>query len=169
MREADLEQLYTRLERPLYNVVFRWVWNPEEAEEIVQEAFVRLWGMRRRIDPGRVQSLVYKIALNLASSRRRAKRIRRWVSLDLLRERPSAEADAEQEMSAVERKAMLRRALDSLPEDLRGIVMLCEFSDMSYEEIGGIFSIPAGTVGSRRNRALRRLKELLSEGEGGDE
>jgi RNA polymerase sigma-70 factor (ECF subfamily) len=163
MREADLEQLYVRLERPLFNVVFRWVWNREEAEDIVQEAFVRLWRMRRRVDMKTVQSLVYRIALNLASTRRRAQKLWRWVSLETLRNRRIGGADAAGAMTEAERGMRLRRALDSLPEELRGVVVLCEFSELSYEEIGKIFAIPAGTVGSRRHRALRRLKDMLSE------
>jgi RNA polymerase sigma-70 factor (ECF subfamily) len=164
MREEDLEQLYTRLERPLYNVVFRWVWDPEEAQEIVQEAFVRLWRMRSRVEIQTVQALVYKIALNLASSRKRARRLWKWVSLDLLRGAGSSEPSAEETLAAGQRAGRLREALGSLPEELRKVVMLCEFSELSYEEIGNILSIPAGTVGSRRNRALRMLRRLLSDG-----
>jgi RNA polymerase sigma-70 factor (ECF subfamily) len=165
MREADLEQLYTRLERPLYNVVYRWVWDPDEAQEIVQEAFVRLWRMRGRVKMKTVRPLVYKIALNLAASRRRAKKIWRWVSLDVLRDLPSQAASAEESLSADRRRARFRKAVGSLPEELRRVVLLCEFSELSYGEIGALLSIPEGTVGSRRNRALRRLKAMLS-GEG---
>jgi len=64
MREDDLERLYARLEKPLCNVVFRWVWNMDDA----QDAFVRLWRMRARVDLATVELLIYKIALNLAPS-----------------------------------------------------------------------------------------------------
>ena len=62
MRESDLEQLHTRLEKPLYNVVFRSAWNADEAHDIVQETFVRLWRMRGRVDLKSVEPLVYRIA-----------------------------------------------------------------------------------------------------------
>jgi RNA polymerase sigma-70 factor (ECF subfamily) len=158
MRQVDLERLYRRLEKPLYNVVYRWVWNPEDAREIVQEAFVRLWRMRRRVEMKTVEPLVYRIALNLASTRRRAGKLWRWISLEAVRERtdPRHEPDAELSRSRV------RKAVHSLPEDLRRIVILCEFSDLSYAEIAGILSIPEGTVGSRRNRALKLLRARLS-------
>ena len=90
MCEADLERLYARLEKPLCNVVFRWVWNLDEAQDIVQDAFVRLWRMRERVDLDTVEPLIYTIALNLAASRRRSSKIWRWVSLDLFRDPPSA-------------------------------------------------------------------------------
>ena len=50
MREDDLEQLYVRLERPLCNLVSRWVWKMDDAQDVVQDAFIRLWRMRERID-----------------------------------------------------------------------------------------------------------------------
>jgi RNA polymerase sigma-70 factor (ECF subfamily) len=56
----------------------------------------------------------------------------------------------------------VRDAVSSLPEDLRDVVLLCEFSGMSYAEIAGTLSIPEGTVGSRRHRALKLLRSRLS-------
>ena len=166
MREAELEQLYARLEKPLYNVVFRSTWRSDEAQEIVQEAFVRLWRMRERVEMESVEPLVYRIALNLAASRRRSKKIWRWVSLDALRDTASARQNVEEAWTADEERARVRAAVESLPEDLRQVVLLCEYSGLSYEEIAGILSIPVGTVGSRRNRAMRRLKQALSEESG---
>ena len=78
----DLEALYARLEKPLYNVVYRRLWSVEDAHDVVQEAFVKLWAMRRRIVPDTVEPLAYRIALNLARSRLRRKRILRFVTLD---------------------------------------------------------------------------------------
>ena len=51
------------------NVVYRWVWRAEEAQDIVQEAFVRLWRMRERVDLATVEPLVHRIALNLGAQR----------------------------------------------------------------------------------------------------
>ncbi len=162
MREDDLEQLYVRLERPLCNLVFRWVWRMDDAQDVVQDAFVRLWRMRERIDMDTVEPLLYKIALNLAASRRRSQRLWRWVGLDALRDATSADRLADETLAGHEERARLRRAVEVLPEDLRRVVMLCEYSDLTYPQIAEILSIPVGTVGSRRNRALRRLREALS-------
>lgn len=162
MREADLELLYARLEKPLYNVVYRWVWKPEEAQDIVQEAFLRLWRMGDGVDMETVEPLVYRIALNLASSSARSKKIWRWVTLDAVRETISKGRPAEEEMAAEEELARMRAAVEALPEELRKVVMLCEFSGLSYRKIAEVLSIPEGTVGSRRNRALKRLKLMLS-------
>ena len=109
MCEADLERLYARLEKPLCNVVFRWVWNMDDAQDIVQDAFVCLWRMRERVDLDTVEPLIYTIALNLAASRRRSSKIWRWVSLDLFRDPPSASRPVDESLAAQ------RRPLDSGP------------------------------------------------------
>jgi RNA polymerase sigma-70 factor (ECF subfamily) len=163
MHEADLERLYARLEKPLYNVVYRWVWSAEEAADLVQEAFVRLWRMRDRVVLDRAEALVYRIALNLAASRRRSKRVWRWVSLEALRGTSTADSSAEQALLDEQRHGRVRDAVDALPDDLRRVVVMTECTGMTYDEIGGILKIPAGTVGSRRNRALKQLRGLLSD------
>lgn len=141
----------------------RWLWSMDESQDVVQDAFVRLWRMRARVDKQTVEPSIYKIALNLAASRRRSKRIWRWVSSDTIRAPSSADEPADDAISARQELGRLRRAVEGLPEDLRRVIMLCEYSELSYDEIAGILSIPAGTVGSRRHRALQRLRETLSE------
>ena len=76
LHPGALEALYVRLEGPLYNVAYRYVWDAAEAQDIVQEAFVRLWRARDRVRMQTVEALVYRIALNLARNRRRWLRLR---------------------------------------------------------------------------------------------
>lgn len=165
MLQADLERLHARLERPLYNVAFRWTWNSDDASDLVQETFVRLWRMRKRVDLERVEPLVYRILLNLAASHRRAKRVWRWVSLGALREAAAGEGNPEERLAADARHAELRKAVEKLPDELRSVVVLCECTDLTYDRVGEILGIPTGTVGSRRHRALRLLRERLDSAE----
>jgi RNA polymerase sigma-70 factor (ECF subfamily) len=163
--EDALERLYLRLEKPLYNVVYRWLWDSEDTHEVVQEAFVRLWKMRTRVDLLTVDALVYRIALNLASSQRRKRRIWRWVSLETLLDRPTTGASSEDDLVQRQEAETVRAAVDALPEQLKKVVTLCELTDLTHAEIGAILGIRPGTVGSRRHRALERLREkLLAEG-----
>lgn len=163
---ADLERLYARLDKPLFNVVYRWIWDREEALDVVQEAFVRLWRRRDEVDPATVEALVYRIALNLASNRRRARKLWRWVSLEAVWDRSSSAVSADERLAGAQRERALRDAVEALPEDLRRVVMLCEYSDLSQRQIAELLKIPPGTVGSRRHRALALLREHLG---GGDE
>lgn len=148
-------------ERALFNVVYRWVWNREDAAEIVQEAFVRLWRTRASVDGARARPLLYRIAMNLASTRRR--KVRRW--LRVLTRHPATPPVApidgvlEQEQQA----QRVREALETLPDAQRQVIVLCEFAKLSYAEVADALEIPVGTVGSRRNAGLKQLRAKLTE------
>lgn len=159
--EVELERLYARLEGPLYNAVYRWVWDEEEARDIVQDAFMRLWHMRARVRLGTVDALLWRIALNRASNRRRARKLRQWLSLDAVRppESPAPRVDAL--LSDHQEHQALRAAVEALPEKLRRVILMCEFSGMSYQEISDVLDIPPGTVASRRHNAIKRLRQTL--------
>ena len=162
MNETDLERLYSRLEKPVYNVVYRWVWDREEARDLVQEAFVRLWKMRRRVVTETAEPLVYRIALNLARSKLRRRRILRFVTFDTLQEGPGEPGNQERDLAESERRSRLHEAVLALPEELRQVITLCEFTELRYDQVAEALGIPEGTVGSRRNRALKRLRGMLS-------
>lgn len=158
-----LEAMYLQHERALYNIVYRWVWNEAEAQDIVQEVFVRLWSRRENVRAESAEPYAYRCALNLAASRRRRMRLLQWLSLEVEHE-PLSEPDGlALALQRTEEKRNLRRALDKLPQKLKQTLLLCEFSEYSYEQVGHILGIPGGTVGSRRNKALKRLQELLGQ------
>ena len=154
---AAFEALYVRLERPIYNVVHRRLWDAQESHEVVQEAFVQLWRMRSRVRTETVEPLVWRIALNVASKRVRTRRLWRWLSFD-------ADKDVRQvPEDLTHRERALRDAVDALPDKLRDVVLLCELSGMSYADVAVTLSIPAGTVASRRHLAVERLRGILTE------
>jgi RNA polymerase sigma-70 factor (ECF subfamily) len=157
LTRVSLENLYLELEKPLFNVVFRYVWDREEAQDMVQESFVRLWKMRERVKMNTVKPLVYKICLNLAASHLRRKKILAFLSLDKAAKEPKAKHNDSPEKK--EEIQILRKLINELPSKLRETILLTEFSDMSYDEIGKSLGIPAGTVGSRRNKAINIVKE----------
>lgn len=168
--DAAVEALYAELERPVYNVVFRWVWDREEAREVVQEAFVRLWRMRARVEPATVRPLLYRIAVNLAANRRRWRRLRRVVALDrapAAAAAPAPQRGADEALEREQRQAAVRDAVEALPERLRRVVTLCELAGLSYADVAAILEIPAGTVASRRNAAMERLRSVLDDEVGG--
>lgn len=159
----DLEVLYRRHERALYNVVYRRIWHPADAQELVQEAFLRLWGMRERVDPARVRPLLFRIALNLASKRRRWQALRRWAGMEALAGIAAPGGDGEASATSDERQRSIRRAIDGLPEHERRVILLLELGELSYGEVAETLGIAPGTVGSRRNKALSRLRAALHE------
>jgi len=156
-----LELLYAELEKPMYNVVYRWLWNSAEAQDVVQDAFIKVWRMRTQVDMTTVRPLLYKVAVNLASNRRRSRKLWKLVSLDAVRARPSDAGAADELLEGEQTRASIQRAIDGLPEKYRRVIALCELSDLTYEQIAGILGIAVGTVGSRRNTALSMLRDKL--------
>lgn len=159
---AALDALYRRLERRVYNVVFRWVWSAEDAREIVQESFVRLWDMRARVRMETVEPLLYQIAISQASKRRRWTRRWGWLRSNDT-ERPAELLPADDALGISAEATALRKAVDALPETERAVIMLVAFSELTYEDVGRTLGIAPGTVGSRRHSALARLRAALKE------
>ncbi|MEM9304560.1 MAG: sigma-70 family RNA polymerase sigma factor [Pseudomonadota bacterium] len=153
---TDIESLYQRLERPLFNVAFRWTWNDAQAQELVQEAFLRLWNARWRVRPDSAEAYVYRIVLNLGQ--KHAGRRSRWR--DFVTRAPQAEEDARGPEQDADGEA-LRRAIVALPDTLRSVLLLCEYSGLRQREIAALLDIRPGTVGSRRHEAMARLREAL--------
>jgi len=154
-----LEQLFVKLEKPLFNLVLRWVRTPSEAADVTQEAFLRIWKARARVDAATVEPLLYRTALNLAANRRRTQRLWGFLGLDPDTASAAPLADAGLEAASLQRE--VQAAVDGLPESLKRVVLLCEFSELSYAQVGAALGIPAGTVGSRRNKALALLSQKL--------
>ena len=139
--------------------------SPEEAEEVVQEAFIRAF---LKLDTFQRNSQfftwLYRIAFNSALTRKRRNRAR--VSLDHCRENNGREvtgtADAVDEpMLRQERVNLVRAAIQILSEDHRTILVLREMQERSYEDIAEILEISIGTVRSRLSRARNQLKVTL--------
>lgn len=153
--EAQWIEYYVALEKPLFNVVYRWLWDAEESRDVVQDAFLRCWKIRASIRPDGFKALVFRTALRLASNRRRRKKLWRMVSLgeDVVEAcTPPAEP----------LPRPVRDAVDALPEAHKRVLLLSELAGMSYAEIAAVLGIKEGTVGSRRNRALAMLRGTLA-------
>ena len=147
--------VYRQLEKPLYNVVYRVIWDAAESQDVVQDAFLRCWRRKDDIRADGFKALLFRTALNLASNRRRRTRLWRMVGVGAL-------DDVADERAAHEPIGTpVRAALDSLPAALRDVVLLTELAGMTYPEIALALSIAEGTVGSRRTRALALLRERL--------
>jgi RNA polymerase sigma-70 factor (ECF subfamily) len=117
--------------------------------------------MREKIVGDAVEPLVYKIALNLARSALRRRKILKWMPLGPVTPEPAIMDDQGKDLAQKEERSQVHSAVLALPDDLRKVILLCEFTELTYGQIGNILEIPEGTVGSRRNRALQLLRSSL--------
>lgn len=146
---------YRRLEKPLYNVVYRVLWNAAESQDVVQEAFLRCWRRKNDVRADGFTALLYSTALNLARNRRRSARLWRMVDVSAVADVPADDAASEPVSPTV------RAVFDSLPATLRDVVLLTELAGMTYAEVAAALGVAEGTIGSRRARALALLRARL--------
>jgi len=164
-QSSAFETLVIRYQDRLYTAMISIVGSADEAEDVVQEAFIQAY---LKLDTfqrnSRFFTWLYRIAFNYALARRR--RRKNHQSLEQARENtgvdPTFEGDTpDTRMTRTEDIQLVHRALAVLSEDHRSILVLREMEDLSYEDIAEALNISIGTVRSRLNRARAALKQQL--------
>src|SRR5262245_47255852 len=123
--EVAWETLYRTLEKPLYNMAYRYVWDAAEAQDAVHEAFLALWRKRQLLRTETADRYLWVATLNAARKRRRWRRLRNFVQLDA--DLRGTDASPEVTVQNLQEEQQLRRAIDALPEKLRSALLLAEF------------------------------------------
>ena len=160
--------LVQRYKDELTNFAGRFLGDPDEAEDVVQETFVRVWRSRDSYTPAaRFSTWVYTIASNLAKTRLRRWSLRRFVRLGekhndgQVFDLPDESAGPDDAADDAFREERIQQALKSLPVKFREVVVLRDIQQLSYEEIVAITGSVMGTVKSRINRARAALRDQL--------
>ena len=145
------------------NVIYRMYGDVQIAEDAAQEAFIQAWLHLSSYRPQTsLRNWLYRIAVNAATDMlRKEKRIlpNALEDLQLQDPQPGPEAVFSQE----ERMVQVQKAVLSLPEASRAVLVLREYEGMSYHEIADALDIPVGTVMSRLNYARKLLKDKLEQ------
>ena len=153
--------LTDRLGSRCFSVALRTLGNRTEAEDVTQEAMMRLWKMAPDWEPGRAQisTWLYRVTLNLCVD------LRRRTRPDSLENAPEPEdgtASVVDRMQDVARRDALQEALDQLPERQRLAVVLRHIEELPNPEIAGVMEISVEAVESLIARGKRSLTEILS-------
>jgi len=164
-RDAGAFEAWVRLVHPLvYRLCRRLVPHPADAEDAVQETFIRAWQHAASLrDPDAHRGWVCRIARHVCADRARGAAAREQPALDDagLRALASDERPADEALHAAEVRAAVAGAIDRLKEKHRVVLLLREIDDLDYEEIADALGIPIGTVESRLHRARAELGRAL--------
>src|SRR5262245_49009347 len=146
--------------RFLYSVAYRLTGNDDDAQDLVQEALIRVRKGLERYEPGSLEGWLARIVTNvfLDEMRRRKRRPTDPLPEDASRVLPPSPAADEVTTGLSEE---IQRAIAALPEEFRVPVVLCDVSDLSYEQIADATGVPIGTVRSRLHRGRRMLRATL--------
>jgi RNA polymerase sigma-70 factor, ECF subfamily len=158
----------------LYRTALRMTGNPADAEDLVQETYLRAFRSIGQFKPGtNLRAWLFKIQTNsfINEYRKRVRRPRNQ-SLDDVEEyylyshlvesgvQPSPSVTEDEILAQID-DADVFQALDELPDNYRQVVLLADVEGFAYREIAEILDIPVGTVMSRLHRARKRLKDEL--------
>ena len=131
-----------------------------EAEDATQEAFVKLWHNRDKIDPERVQSWLMKVTRNGCLDRLRRRRDNVEFDESYMGEE---HAGPMQGAAASQTREWLKRAIGSLKEPYRSLVVLRDVNQHSYEEVASMLELNLAQVKTYLHRARKQLREQLAE------
>jgi RNA polymerase sigma-70 factor (ECF subfamily) len=157
---GDLVRLY---EKPIYNLAYRMLNNPQEAEDAAQEAFIRAYSNLHRYDVNRsFKTWLFSIASNHCIDRIRKRRLTMLSIDEPLPPHPSLTSDQpmpEQTVIEGERSELIELLLDDLSPDYRAAVVLRYWYDMSYAEIAESLDTTESAIKSRLFRARQMLAD----------
>jgi RNA polymerase sigma-70 factor (ECF subfamily) len=172
--EAAFEEIVGRYRNPITNYLYRFLNDYEEAVDLAQETFVRVYfAIERYHTDYAFSTYIYRIATNLAISEIRRRKRRSVLSLTGLFQAegdettefqpPDTRTLQDDSMLDDERSAVIAKAIATLPPKYRVPIILRDIEGKSYEEIARILELGLGTTKSRISRARGLLKEKLKQ------
>ncbi|HEX7586072.1 MAG TPA: RNA polymerase sigma factor [Patescibacteria group bacterium] len=163
------DEIVRRYEKKLFSYIYRLVGNKEEAEDILQNVFVKTYRNIKTFDIERkFSSWIYRIAHNEAINflkKRNKKKFVSWEDIVASKDKMETKSNERSPIDIWIRKesAMeVNQAMDRLPEKYRKVLMLKYFSEKSYEEISKTIGSPVNTVGTLISRAKKKLMTVIN-------
>ncbi|MBK9153180.1 MAG: sigma-70 family RNA polymerase sigma factor [Chloracidobacterium sp.] len=161
-------EIVRRWDRKIFALCFGMLGREDEARDAAQEAFIAAYrGLARFRGEAKVSSWLHRIAVNqcLTTKRKARTRSEEFIDEDKAEEEryfvASERTSPSRTTEANERLNLVRQAVTSLPSELRQVVVMKEFEDMTFQEISDTLDLPLSTVKSRLYTALRQLRMKL--------
>ena len=165
-------EIVFRFKDKIVNFLYRYTGSREDSEDIAQDAFLRLYKSKHLYrEIGKFSTWFYTIAINIAKTNLRKKKKLNVISINNVFDRgETGEKDYElpanviapdDSANASTEGYYIQKAIDSLSDKLKQVIILRDIQDLDYDEIASITELPLGTVKSRINRGRECLKEIL--------
>lgn len=174
--QSAFGEIVARYKNKLYSYIFRMTGNAEDAEDLTQEVFVRMYSSFDTFkNQSSLSTWLFRIASNICidSFRRNKKNRSIAYSLDeplhsaedseATHEAPDSSYEPHRQYMRIEHQEQIEVALSKLPEKLREVVLLYDLEGAAYDEIAEIVNCPLGTVKSRLFNGRSQLRKLLSD------
>ena len=157
------EQVVREHSARVYRLAYRLSGNPQDAEDLTQETFVRVFRSLADFSPGTFEGWLHRITTNLFLDMVRRRQRIRFDALPEDTERlPGRAPSPEQVYADTHLDPQIQAALDALSPEFRVAVVLCDIEGLTYEEIAATLGIKLGTVRSRIHRGRVQLRQALA-------
>ncbi|HLP15652.1 MAG TPA: sigma-70 family RNA polymerase sigma factor [Bacteroidota bacterium] len=162
--EQAFNTLTLRYQEKIYWVVRRMIPDHDEADDVVQDVFIRAYhSLKSFKGESSVYTWLYRIAVNLSLNEIRRRKIRKTFSLDenTTEQHRSYEDSPVEEIEKQEQAALIRQAIDRLPEKQKKVFILRYYEEMPYEEIAKIVRTSVGGLKANYFHAVKKIGEFL--------
>ena len=161
-------EIVRRWERRIFALAYGMLGREEDARDATQETFLAAFrNLRGFRGDAKVSSWLHRIAVNQCITRQRRAKVRGETALEDEAERNAAifalpiDASPARSAESIERSQAVRKAVCALPPDLRQVVVMKEFEELTFQQIADVLEVPLSTVKSRLYTALRQLQMRL--------
>ena len=162
--QAAFNQLVRLYQKRVYAVAFRMVRDVEEAQDLTQEVFIKMYkALEAYRGEASVFTWAYRTTVNMAINHLRRKKIISWVPLLEAENKPAEEKEGLSEVENERLKAAIAEAAKKLPPKQRAIFILRHYDELSNEEIAQIVGKSVGAVKANYFQALQKMKKYLGE------
>jgi RNA polymerase sigma-70 factor (ECF subfamily) len=160
---AEFRKLYETVFPILFRVAFRIAVNEEAAEDLCQEAFFKLYEKKMNFSsPDEAKYWLIRVVKNASLNYAKRKDRERKIYHKVFREEHKIDESGEDILIKKEARTEVKQALLKLPENLRTVLILKEYAELNYKEIGKMLGITEGNVKVRVFRARERLSAILA-------
>jgi RNA polymerase sigma-70 factor (ECF subfamily) len=155
--------LFEKYSGKLYRFAYGFLKSKEDAEEVVQDAFVRLWEAREKLDEnGSLGGYLFRITYRLVMNRFRSAALEKRHAENMPRPGETARNTTEQELAGREMEQLVEMAVSALPPRRKMIFQLSRYSQLTHQEIADQMHISKKTVEAQITEALRQVRRYLS-------
>jgi RNA polymerase sigma-70 factor, ECF subfamily len=167
-RNQEFEALALPLLEPLYNFAYWLAQNRDEAQDLVQETFLKsLRGFDGFQRGTNFKAWMFRILRNTFLTSRTGLRAVPMIDIDDPAIEPAVMGadDPEQHLLRIRSREAIEHAMEALPVPYREVILLCDVEEMKYQEIADMLQVPLGTVMSRLSRGRRLMRTQLQQNE----
>ena len=162
MKSSEFKLMVMPYSSRLYRMAFRLMNNREEAEDIVQEVYVKLWGMRNELNKyNSIEALSIRITRNLCLDQLRRRKVNQnALKAEKLKEESYSVTPAE-DLEKKEEIELIHTLIAALPEPQRSLVYLRHLEGKKYEEISEMVNMNVNAIRVSISRARKQMREML--------